>query len=187
MKIKRGRLQQIIREELTRVLSEEAGDGELDRDEAEKLKGLVGDAIADAQQDGEGADDYFAANPPKEGHPNPWGHKSVVLKKGDPVKLKHITFRGKEGELARGEIVDIKPPTEWHKAMSTGKSSGVNVAVKLTFLPEPERAQILGKVGDIIYPAIEGVWYDHEDGKEEEDRREILIPGTDRGYPRSGT
>ena len=56
MKIKRGRLQQIIREELTRVLSEEAGDGELTRDEADTLKALAGDAIADAQQDGAGND-----------------------------------------------------------------------------------------------------------------------------------
>ena len=185
MKIKKGRLQQIIREELTRVLNEEVGDGKLSPDEADDLSHLVKDAITDAQQDGEGADDaieddYFAANPPKDNPPSIWRNPSVVLKKGDPVKLNHLTFRGKEEELARGKIVNILPPTEWNKAMSTrGKSSGVKVAVELTFLPNPERARsTLGKkVGDIIYPAIEGVWYDHEHGKKEEDREEYFGPG----------
>ena len=58
MKIKRGRLQQIIREELTRVLSEadSDGDGSLDADElrdlADKLDGGTGGGLS-AEFDGE--------------------------------------------------------------------------------------------------------------------------------------
>jgi|10_taG_2_1085330.scaffolds.fasta_scaffold69209_3 DNA-binding helix-hairpin-helix protein with protein kinase domain len=50
MKITKGKLQQIIQEELG-LLNEEVGDGELSPEEAEKLKSLVGDAVADASQD----------------------------------------------------------------------------------------------------------------------------------------
>ena len=47
MKITKRKLQQIIQEELG-LLNEEVGDGELSPEEAEKLKRLVGDAVADA-------------------------------------------------------------------------------------------------------------------------------------------
>ena len=51
MKITKRKLQQIIREELTRVLNETVGDGELSDEEAAALRGLVGDAVTDARQE----------------------------------------------------------------------------------------------------------------------------------------
>ncbi len=60
MKIKRGRLQQIIREELTRVLSEadSDGDGSLDADELRGLADKLDDGMIDVVQLSTPRDDY---------------------------------------------------------------------------------------------------------------------------------